>query len=76
MYKNELEQCLVRALDKARTTKLMPKESRYFDINEEYRLKVYCYAGFVRKFTIRDKYNDCVASSWTEEWILYSFLEY
>jgi len=75
MYRNELEQCLVRALDKARTTKLMPKESRYFDINEEYKLKVYCYAGFVRRFSVRED-NECVASSWTEEWIIYSFLEY
>jgi len=75
MYRNELEQCLVRALDKARTTKMQPRQTSNFQITEEYTLRVYCYAGFVRRYSVRDEYG-CVASSTTEEGIIYSFIDY
>ena len=72
MYTQELEKQLVGALNKARTTKMQPRQTSNFQITEEYTLRVYCYAGFVRRYSVRDEYG-CVASSTTEEWIIYSF---
>ena len=54
---------------------MQPKQTSNFQINEEYILRVYCYAGFVRRYSVRDEYG-CVASSTTEEGIIYSFLHY
>ena len=66
MYTQELEKQLVGALNKARTTKMQPRQTSNFQITEEYTLRVYCYAGFVRRYSVRDEYG-CVASSTTEE---------
>lgn len=74
MYMKTLAKGLMDALEKASEVKLQPKEFIYFRINEDYQLKVYCYCGLVRHYSIREN-NECVCNSWTEEWIIHLFLD-
>lgn len=75
-YLKQLEADLWAAMNKSYKVHLEPKQNMKFIINDDYTLKVYCYCWLVRKYSIRDKYWECVASSWTDEWIYYEFLSY
>lgn len=76
-YREKMEELLTAALEKSRKVAMQPREAKCYPIDEEYTLRVYCYAWMVRNYQVwYNKTWECVCHSWTYEWIYYEFLEY
>lgn len=77
LYTERLGQSLVDAFSASDKVSMYPKEVRLYPINEEYTLRVYCYAWMVRRYSVRDnETNECVCLGNTQEWVYYEFTSY